>query len=35
MNLKVPNKIYDREINDLEIGLSDIHLYSKDEIEGA
>lgn len=35
MKLNVPNKIFNREINDLEMGLSDIHLCSKDEIEDA
>ncbi len=31
--INVPSEIFDRSINDIEIGVSDIHLYSKEEIE--
>ena len=31
--INVPNKIFKRDIDDVEIGMSEIHLYSKDEIE--
>ena len=33
--LKVPEKIFNVEVNDVEIGLSEIHIYEKDEIEDA
>jgi len=33
--LKVPEKIFNIDINDIEVGLSDIHIYGKDEIEEA
>ena len=33
--INIPDKIYDRNINDVEIGLSEIHLYSKEEIKEA
>ena len=33
--INVPNKIYNTDINDVEIGVSKIHLYTKDEIEEA
>ena len=29
--LKVPEKIFNIDINDIEVGLSDIHIYGKDE----
>lgn len=31
--INVPNKLFERDIDDVEIGMSEIHLYSKDEIE--
>lgn len=31
--INVPNKLFDRDIDDVGIGMSEIHLYSKDEIE--
>ena len=31
--MNIPNKIFERNINDLTIGFSTIHLYKKDEIE--
>lgn len=33
--MTVPNKIYDININDVKIGVSEIHLYLKDELEKA
>jgi len=33
--LKVPEEIFNIDINDIEVGLSDIHIYGKDEIEEA
>lgn len=33
--MNIPSKIYNRNINDIEIGLSEIHLFNKDEIEEA
>lgn len=33
--LKVPEKIFNIDINDVEVGLSEIHIHSKDEIENA
>lgn len=33
--LKLPEKIFNIDINDIEIGLSDIHIYGKYEIEEA
>ena len=33
--LKVPEKIFNIDINDIEVGLSDIHIYGRDEIEEA
>lgn len=35
MKLNVPNKIFDRKINEIDVGLSEIYLYDKDEIEEA
>lgn len=31
--LEIPNKLFEIDINDVEIGVSEIHLYGKDEIE--
>ena len=33
--LKIPEKLLNIEINDVEIGLSDIHIYGRNEIEKA
>ena len=33
--LDIPNKIFDVNIKNINVGLSDIYLYSKDEIEDA
>jgi len=33
--LKVPDKIFNIDINDIEVGISEIHIYTKDEIEEA
>ena len=33
--IDIPSEIFDININDVEIGVSDIHLYSKNEIENA
>ena len=33
--LNVPEKIFSIDVNDIEIGLSNIHIYRKDEIEEA
>ena len=33
--INIPSKIFDININDVEIGVSDIHLYSKNKIENA
>ena len=33
--INIPNKIFERNINDIEIGVSEIHLYSREEINEA
>ena len=33
--ISIPSKIFERNISDIEVGVSDIHLFSKDEIEDA
>lgn len=35
MEFNIPEKIFDRKINDIRIGVNDIHLYSQDEINDA
>lgn len=33
--INIPSKIFERNINDIEIGISEIHLYSSDEMNEA
>jgi len=33
--IDIPNELFERDIDDIEIGISDIHLFSEDEIEDA
>lgn len=33
--LKIPSELFERNIEDITVGLSDIHLYAKNEIEDA
>ena len=33
--INIPNELFERDIDDIEIGISEIHLFSKEEIEDA
>lgn len=33
--LEIPEKLFNIDVNDIEVGLSEFHMYRKDEIEEA